>query len=120
LADVTVGNGTVTSLDGSGADYTFTVVPSGDGAVTVEVRGGAAHDAAGNANTPGHLSRTFDRTSPSIAFASAPAASTTSAAAVLAFSVDEEAVVTCSFDGAPFGACASPVSLLGLAPGSHT
>ena len=49
--DVTVGNGSIGTLSGSGASYTATLTPSGAGAVTVDVAAGAFTDNAGNDNT---------------------------------------------------------------------
>jgi hypothetical protein len=51
--DVTVGNGTITggSFGGSGSTYTFTITPTANGAVTVDIAANAAQDAATNGNT---------------------------------------------------------------------
>ena len=49
-SDVTVGNGTVTALSGSGNSYTATIEPSATGTVTVDVAANVADDAAGNGN----------------------------------------------------------------------
>src|SRR5207237_787909 len=63
LADVSVGNGAESSLSGSGTTYTFTVTPSADGAVTVDVPAGGASDTAGNTSTTAtQLTRTYDTT----------------------------------------------------------
>ncbi len=48
--DVTVTNGTVTGLTGSGASYTATITPSGAGDVAISVPAAAANDLAGNAS----------------------------------------------------------------------
>ncbi|SDL67405.1 hypothetical protein SAMN04488568_101271 [Maricaulis salignorans] len=48
---LTVGNGSVTAMSGSGAVYTATILPTADGTVTVDVLAGAANDLAGNGNT---------------------------------------------------------------------
>jgi hypothetical protein len=64
-SDVTVGNGTLSSLSGSGPAYTFTVTPTADGAVTVDVPMGAVNDGVGNSSTAAtQLSRTADLTAP--------------------------------------------------------
>ncbi|WP_439626140.1 beta strand repeat-containing protein [Gemmata sp.] len=70
--DVVVGNGTVTNFAGSGATYTFGVVPAGQGAVTVDVGAGAGQYASGF-GTPAaaRLTRTFDGLGPVVAI-SAP------------------------------------------------
>ena len=49
--DVTVGNGTVTALSGSGKSYTATITPSADGTVTVDVAAGVAQDHVERGNT---------------------------------------------------------------------
>jgi hypothetical protein len=51
LSDIAVTNGAASNLGGSGAVYTASITPEGDGLVTVGVDAGAASDAAGNANT---------------------------------------------------------------------
>lgn len=43
-----VGNGVASNFVGSGASYTLDVTPSGQGAVTIDVAGTVAQDAAGN------------------------------------------------------------------------
>ena len=48
LADVVVGNGSVSQLGGSGATYAATITPAASGLVTVDVAAGAAEDSAGN------------------------------------------------------------------------
>src|SRR5690606_35255525 len=45
-------NVTVTGFAGSGASYSFDLLPSGDGPVSVSIAASAATDAAGNGNTP--------------------------------------------------------------------
>jgi len=73
-SDVTVGNGTLSSLSGSGATYTFTVTPATDGPVTVDVDAAAAADSAGNPSTAAtRLSRTADLTSPLVTLATSAA-----------------------------------------------
>src|SRR5206468_1646608 len=71
LAGVAVGNGAKSGLSGSGTTYTFTVTPSADGAVAVDVPAGGASDDAGNTNTAAaQLTRTFDATRPSVTLTS--------------------------------------------------
>ena len=48
LADLVVGNGSASELQGSEATYTATVTPSASGTVTVDIAAGAAADGAGN------------------------------------------------------------------------
>ncbi len=69
--DITVGNGTKGALSGSGTSYTINITPSGEGAVTIDVAAGVAHDAVGNANTAAaQLSRTYDSQAPSVSLTS--------------------------------------------------
>ena len=49
-ADVRVGNGTASSLRGSGAAYTATIAPAANGPVTVEVPAAVVEGASGNPN----------------------------------------------------------------------
>ncbi len=51
LTDITVSNGVASGFSGSGAVYMASISPSADGAVLVDIGGGAAQDAAGNDNT---------------------------------------------------------------------
>ena len=67
LAEITVGNGTASNLEGSGTTYTFDVTPSSDGAVTVDVAADVATDAASNGNAAAtQLSVTTDGTAPTL------------------------------------------------------
>jgi len=50
LADIGVSNGSATNLTGSGANYTFDLVPAGSGNVTVVVGDSVAQDPSGNGN----------------------------------------------------------------------
>ena len=47
LADLVVGNGSASELQGNEASYTATVTPAASGAVTVDIASGAAQDRAG-------------------------------------------------------------------------
>ena len=49
-SDLSVGNGSVTGLSGSGASYTATIAPAASGLVVVAVAENVAHDSAGNGN----------------------------------------------------------------------
>ena len=65
--DITVGNGSVTALTGSGMNYSATIAPAADGNVTVDVFAGVATDAAGNGNTAAtQFSVEYDGTSPTV------------------------------------------------------
>ncbi|VTU00051.1 Putative uncharacterized protein OS=[Oscillatoria] sp. PCC 6506 GN=OSCI_1680008 PE=4 SV=1: Gly_rich [Gemmataceae bacterium] len=64
---VVVSNGTVTNFAGSGTTYTFAVVPTGPGVVTVDVPKGAGQDGAGNDSAAAsRLTRTFDPVRPGV------------------------------------------------------
>lgn len=72
--EVTLSNGSISGFAGSGTTYTFNVTPSGQGAVTVNVAGSVAQDAAGNNNSAAtQLSRTFDSVAPTLALTSTAA-----------------------------------------------
>lgn len=65
VGDVTVSNGTKANFGGSGSIYTVDVIPTGQGAVTVDVAGSVANDAAGNNNSAAtQLSITYDSVGP--------------------------------------------------------
>ena len=51
LEDLVVGNGAASELEGNGARYTATVIPTAAGPVTVDIAAGAAEDSAGNPST---------------------------------------------------------------------
>src|SRR5207237_8124435 len=80
-----------------------------------------AKDAAGNESAQATVSfSTLDRP-PSARIASGPAAATRSTDAAFAFESDDPlATFECALDGADFAACANPLSLAGLAEGSHS
>lgn len=80
--DVTISNGTG-SLTGSGSNYTLLVTPTTQGAITVKVNAGVAHDAAGNANeVSNNLSRTFDSVQPTVVLTAASNPATASPFAI--------------------------------------
>ncbi len=64
VSDVTATTGTITNFAGSGTAYTFDLVVTSQGLVTVTVPDGAAHDSAGNGNALATLSRTLDTVAP--------------------------------------------------------
>lgn len=69
--DVSVGNGTLNSFSGSGTTYTFNIVPTANGTVTVDVAAGVANDSAGNGNTAAtQLSRVYDNVQPTVSITS--------------------------------------------------
>ncbi|MBO2010978.1 reprolysin-like metallopeptidase [Hymenobacter negativus] len=49
--DVSVTNGTVSALSGSGTTYALSITPAGPGTVTLNIAANQAQDAAGNGNT---------------------------------------------------------------------
>ncbi|HJZ54548.1 MAG TPA: Ig-like domain-containing protein, partial [Gemmataceae bacterium] len=75
---VTVSGGTIASFSAaSAAVYNLTVTPSGNGAVSVSVPGGAATDAAGNPSLISNTQTvTFDNTAPTVTISSSTSAST--------------------------------------------
>jgi peptidoglycan/xylan/chitin deacetylase (PgdA/CDA1 family) len=98
--DIVVANGAVADFSGSGAVYTFNVVPTADGTVTVDIPANIAQDSALNFNTAAlQLSFISDRTAPVITIAqpdATPAISKTITASVpegtLTMSVDAGSV----------------------------
>lgn len=58
-SSMSVVNGTLGTLSGSGAVYTIPVTPATDGAVTLSVALNAAQDASGNGSNPGSASVSF-------------------------------------------------------------
>jgi hypothetical protein len=88
---------------------------------TFEVR---ARDAAGNTDpSPASFTWTVtpDVTAPETTVTQAPPSSTSSTSAMFAFASSEAgSSFGCSLDGAPFAACASPVTVSGLSVGAHT
>ncbi len=62
--EITVGNGAVSNFSGSGAIYTFDLIPTASGLVTADIAAGAA-TALGNGNTVApQFSRTYDDAPP--------------------------------------------------------
>jgi 6-phosphogluconolactonase (cycloisomerase 2 family) len=68
LGDITVGNGTASNFASVlASQYTATITPSGDGAVTLDVAANAASDAAGNGSAAApQFSVTNDETAPGV------------------------------------------------------
>lgn len=66
-SDLVVLNGTIEDFGGSGADYTFDLVPVADGLVRVDIPAGVAEDLGGNPNKAATtFSRTFDGQGPTV------------------------------------------------------
>jgi hypothetical protein len=57
---------------------------------------------------------------PHVSFTSTPPATTTATTATISFTTKDATATTCSFDGAPFVSCGSPVTFTALALGKHT
>jgi len=71
IGDITVGNGTANNFSGSGATYTFNIIPTDDGAVTVDITTNVAQDAASNGNTAAtQFAITYDSAVPTVAISS--------------------------------------------------
>ena len=69
--DVTPTNATVSNFVGSGADYSFDLIASGQGDVSAAVNAGVCADAAGNGNTATTpLTRTYDTVAPTATLSS--------------------------------------------------
>ncbi|MEG4053798.1 Ig-like domain-containing protein, partial [Microcoleus sp. S36a_B3] len=84
--DVTVGNGTVSGFTTtSGTTYEFTVTPTANGAVTVDIPAATAIDTVGNNNTAAtQLTRTADITAPTVTLTSASPTTTNAPFLVIA------------------------------------
>lgn len=89
-----------------------------DGSHTYRVR--ATNPAGYTDQTPATATWTVDATAPDTAIDAAPASPSSDAAPVIRFSASERASFACQLDGGGFAPCASPVTLTGLRPGSHT
>jgi hypothetical protein len=109
------------SLDGSAFVACMspqTYASLGEGPHTFQVR---VRDSVGNFDpTPATDSWTVDLTPPDTSIADAPSGAVANAAASIAFASNEVGVsFACSLDGAPFAACTSPFTVLGLSQGQH-
>jgi hypothetical protein len=129
--DVTVTNGTIGTVSGSGTTYTFNVTPAANGAVTVNVPANVAQDAAGNGNTgaTSAYSITYSQPVTAAPVVSAPAngslintstptySGTAVAGSTVTVYVDGTAIGTTT---ATAGSSFSLVQPTALAQGSHT
>jgi len=78
INDVTVTNGSVSTISGSGSVYNFSVTPEGDGEITVEIPSGAAKDIAGNDNATSQVyDIDYDGTRPTVAISTGAISSPT-------------------------------------------
>ncbi|QBY00041.1 hypothetical protein E2K80_04210 [Rhodophyticola sp. CCM32] len=73
IGDLTSSNATLSDFSGSAAEYSVQVTPLADGAVTLRLAGGLAHDPAGNGNRSGSLESRADLTAPVISVSGLPA-----------------------------------------------
>jgi hypothetical protein len=75
--DLIVSNGTASNFVGSGANYSFDIIPDADGVVSVAIANGAAKDKAGNSSVAvSQLDFTSDRTVPTVSLSSVSASPT--------------------------------------------
>src|SRR5262249_13041940 len=89
-SDVDVVNGTVTGFSGTGASYSFGVVPAGQGLVSVSVAADKATDANGLGNLASNsVSRTYDNIAPSVTLATTAANPTNTSPIPVTVSFDE-------------------------------
>ena len=118
----TVTNGKASSLSGSGSSYTFTVTPTTDGPVTVQIPANKAQDSAGNGNSASDpLSVTYDHTAPNTTITSNPTNPSNSDSAVFNFISNETpSTFECQIDSKEWVPCTSPTSYSSLPDGSHT
>jgi MYXO-CTERM domain-containing protein len=80
-----------------------------------------AIDAVGNEGAPTFHSWTVDLTAPQTGLDFAPSTPTNQTQATFSFfAFESDARFECSLDGAPFSACASPVTYVSLSGGTHT
>ncbi len=69
--DVVLSNATINNFSGSGANYSFDLIPSAQGAVTADIPAAAAYDAAVNANlAASQLTRTYSTSAPGVVITS--------------------------------------------------
>ncbi|MEK7793741.1 MAG: Ig-like domain-containing protein, partial [Candidatus Hydrogenedentota bacterium] len=77
LVDVSTTGGTAGALTGSGASYTFSLTPTGQGSVSATVVANGAADSAGNTNTVSSaFARIFDSVAPTASISSTQASPT--------------------------------------------
>lgn len=113
--EILAGNGAVSALAGSGMSYAFTLTPSAEGTVTLDLPAGSASDAAGNGNAAAtQFSFVYDITAPGLVIDSGPADGGygSSTPTTFAFTATDANPVTtlCSFDGAAFTSCTGSAS----------
>jgi hypothetical protein len=91
VGDITVGNGSAGNFIAVDGDtYTADITPSGQGAVTVDVGGSVAQDAAGNNNTAAtQFSVVFDSANPTVAISSGEGSTTSNSPFLVTFQFSE-------------------------------
>ena len=90
LDDLALTNGVASALTGSGAAYSFTLTPSGDGRVSVQVREDTYQDVAGNGNFASNtVSFVSDRTRPTATVTTTAGATTNLASIPVTVSFSE-------------------------------
>lgn len=91
VGDITVGNGTAGNFVAvSDTTYTADIMPSAQGAVTVDVAANVAQDAAGNNNTAAtQLSRNYDNAAPTVTITSTAQTNTNTSPMSVTFTFSE-------------------------------
>lgn len=125
-SDITTSNGSVSNFAGSGTSYTFNLLPSANGLVTVNIPAGAAQDTFGNNNlASSQFSRTYDTIPPVTSITSHPASLDNDSTPTFAFSGDDGAgsgagSYLCKMDAGDYVVCATPFTSPELSDGPHT
>ncbi len=110
--DLTVANATVSNFTGSGANYSFDLLGSSTGTVSVFVPAGAASGASGANTVSNTLSWTFDASGPTVTINQASGQADPTAASPISFTAVFSAPVS-GFDG-------SDVTVGGTAAGTKS
>ncbi len=108
-SDVTTSNATISGFTGAGLNWSWTLNPSGQGAVSCSVDAAAFSDPATNGNTASNsVARTFDSVAPTITLSSAAPDPTNAAITVAA--ILSEAPASGTFTAGDVGASNAAVS----------
>ncbi|MDI1255667.1 MAG: Ig-like domain-containing protein [Flavobacterium sp.] len=109
--DITIGNGSISNFSGSGTTYTFSLTPSANGTVTVDIAAGVANDAANNTNTAAtQLSRVYDTAGPTLVISSSASNPTNANTIPLTFTFSENVT---GFDISDISAFGGSISAFG-------
>jgi hypothetical protein len=93
VGDISVTNGTAGSFTGSGASYSFTVTPTGQGLVSVNIPADVAQDVATNGNAVSNtLTRTYDNLAPTVTLSSTASPGPTNLSPILLTATFSEGV----------------------------